>query len=281
MTPLHETVRAAVRAAYHEWTAPFDLPASGPGGAPAARASHILVPEASAPAVGPDGPASDASGGSAGADVLSGGTGASGDADGRTFVTWRQVQTAAEEAANIEPVVRRELARAEVPEAEGFKELVLHEYPRPRRWLSRLLILASVAALGGIVAAHATARHPQAPEARPSVSAPAPAPATPAPPPSRRAVSHPPAPKVPRMIRAALVFRAPCWVRAVADGRTVLVGTSTSGSRAVKAHHTLVLTLGNAGGVGLLVNGHPVHTGSSGQVVNLSFALHNGEIVGP
>jgi hypothetical protein len=40
----------------------------------------------------------------------------------------------------------------------------------------------------------------------------------------------------------------------------------------------LLLTLGNAGGVDLVVNGRPVGTGAAGEVVRLSFTLEGGEV---
>jgi len=80
-------------------------------------------------------------------------------------------------------------------------------------------------------------------------------------------------------IRARLAFSAPCWIRAVANGRAALVGTFASGSSTVTASRTLAVRLGNAGGVTLTVDGRRIRTGSPGQVVDLSFALQGGKVV--
>jgi hypothetical protein len=46
-----------------------------------------------------------------------------------------------------------------------------------------------------------------------------------------------------------------------------------------RADRRMQITLGNAGGVVLQVEGEPVHTGTSGSVVTLAFKLRDGEIV--
>jgi hypothetical protein len=53
----------------------------------------------------------------------------------------------------------------------------------------------------------------------------------------------------------------------------------TEGTRTFDADRTLDLTLGNAGGVQLVVNGRPISTGSAGEVVHVSFALRRGQVV--
>lgn len=67
-------------------------------------------------------------------------------------------------------------------------------------------------------------------------------------------------------------------VGAVADGRRVFVGTLADGTRTIRAKRTLLLTLGNAAGVDLLVDGRRVSTGVAGEVVHLSFALEGGSV---
>jgi len=105
---------------------------------------------------------------------------------------------------------------------------------------------------------------------------PAAAPSTPA--------SPPPTVTPPRKphsgIRLVLSAQARCWLQATADGQTILTGFLNPGEHKVlHAKRTLDLRLGNAGGVQLLANGRSVHTGSSGQVISLSFAWKGGRVV--
>jgi hypothetical protein len=89
-----------------------------------------------------------------------------------------------------------------------------------------------------------------------------------------------PAPEVARHIRAVLDFDAPCWVRAVSDGRTIVERTIAAGQRlVVRGDRRVDLVLGNAGGVTLEVNGEAVRTGSSGDVTTLSLRLRDGAVV--
>jgi hypothetical protein len=46
-----------------------------------------------------------------------------------------------------------------------------------------------------------------------------------------------------------------------------------------RAHESLELTLGNAGGVRLRVSGEPVETGDPGEVVTLGFTWQDGEVL--
>jgi transcriptional regulator with XRE-family HTH domain len=88
-----------------------------------------------------------------------------------------------------------------------------------------------------------------------------------------------PAPDV-RRVRAVLLVSARSWVEAIADGRTVVRRTLAEGERmTLRAQRVLLLTLGNAGGVSLRVNGDPVPTGGPGEVVHVTFHLRDGELV--
>jgi transcriptional regulator with XRE-family HTH domain len=101
--------------------------------------------------------------------------------------------------------------------------------------------------------------------------------------PSPPRASHPHAPPhagATRGIRVMATITSPCWIHAVADGQTIYRRTAPEGSTAVlRADRTLEITLGNAGGVSLEVNGRPVETGTGADVVHLSFAWRDGRLV--
>jgi transcriptional regulator with XRE-family HTH domain len=101
--------------------------------------------------------------------------------------------------------------------------------------------------------------------------------------PSPRALRHPHAPidaGAPQGIRAVATVRDRCWIEAIADGETIYRRTASAGSTVVfRANRTLRLTLGNAGGVALQLNGHRVTTGASADVVRLSFAWRDHRVV--
>jgi hypothetical protein len=69
-----------------------------------------------------------------------------------------------------------------------------------------------------------------------------------------------------------------CWVEATADGAIVLKRVLVGHWHRLSAKHTLDLTLGNAPGVRLMVNGKPYSTGVAGQVVHLTFAFSKGRV---
>jgi cytoskeleton protein RodZ len=144
-----------------------------------------------------------------------------------------------------------------------------------RNPVARLLV---VGALVGLAAIAATSLWPTA-ERRASSrpASPSPPPAT-APAPEVR--SPKPGPPVPRGIRAVLVAHQRCWVRATVDGEVRLERTLEPGERAtLRGKRSLELTLGNAGGVELRVNGRAVETGGPGEVVHLSFLFEGGRLV--
>jgi len=99
------------------------------------------------------------------------------------------------------------------------------------------------------------------------------------PPPSQTSTRPHPAPAAPG-IRADVVVQDRSWIQAVVDGTRVPGRVFEAGNaRTFNARHTLDLTLGNAGGVQLVVNGHRVPTGAAGQVVHLSFAFRGGRLL--
>jgi hypothetical protein len=90
-----------------------------------------------------------------------------------------------------------------------------------------------------------------------------------------------PVPPATHGIQVVLRVTDRCWVEATGDGSTVFTPHTLTAGQSVKlrAHHTLVIRLGNAGGVMITVNGHHMTAGGPGQVVDLSFAWRNGRVV--
>ena len=94
------------------------------------------------------------------------------------------------------------------------------------------------------------------------------------------ASKRPPAHEAPvRGIHAVLRVSSRSWIEATSDGTTTLSATKEAGSVVrLGADRRLEITLGNAGGVRLIVNGHRVATGSTGDVVHLVFVLRGDEV---
>ena len=117
---------------------------------------------------------------------------------------------------------------------------------------------------------------------QPSSGAPAPAPSTEqsappvAPPPVPVAGAHPNAP-----VRVELTADEPVWVLVRSDGKYFFSGTlGAKESRAFEATSTVLLRLGNAGGVTITLNGKPVGpVGPKGQVRTVQFTSGGFEIV--
>lgn len=85
----------------------------------------------------------------------------------------------------------------------------------------------------------------------------------------------------PRGVHAALRLVAPSWVQVAVDGRQTPGRTLAAGTtRTYRAQRSLRLTLGNAGGVVLHVNGERVLTGVRGEVAHLSFVWRDGHLIG-
>jgi cytoskeleton protein RodZ len=119
----------------------------------------------------------------------------------------------------------------------------------------------------------------QAPAAAPSTEQPAPPVTTPQPPPApvaRASESNPNA-----AVRVELTADEPVWVLAQSDGKYLFSGTlGAKDSRTFEAAKTLLLRLGNAGGVTITLNGKPVGpVGPKGQVRTVQFTSGGFEIV--
>jgi cytoskeleton protein RodZ len=84
-----------------------------------------------------------------------------------------------------------------------------------------------------------------------------------------------------RAVRIELRVVRPTWVRAAADGKTILSRTLPAGrSLMLRADEAMEVRLGNAAGVRVSANGTHVSTGGGpGDVVNLSFAVRHGKVV--
>ena len=161
-----------------------------------------------------------------------------------------------------------------VPE-EPVLRTVPYERPRRRGVAGALVFLSIVALVALAVVRLQQGRHdePSAPAmavaqdqgSQPPSNAPPP---TTTPPP----VDH---------IRAVIHASDRSWVEVHGDGQALEPGVVLeAGQHGVyKADRRLEITLGNAGGVTLQVNGDAVVTGGSGSVVTLAFKLKDGEIV--
>ena len=80
-------------------------------------------------------------------------------------------------------------------------------------------------------------------------------------------------------LRAVATLVGSSWIEALADGRTVYRATALAGDvLTFKAERRLELTLGNAGGVALEVNGERRRTGPAGGVVHRVFELRDGTV---
>jgi Helix-turn-helix domain/Domain of unknown function (DUF4115) len=147
-------------------------------------------------------------------------------------------------------------------------------FPRPRRrWKGKLVIAAAAAIL---VAASVTTRGPD--EVAP-VSDVARAPAGTRP--------HLAAPHAPTQggstegVRVNATVEAASWIEVVSDGRSTHRAVEPAGSVLVfRADRALEITLGNAGGVVLRVNGERHPTGSPGEVVRFRFSADDAPAVG-
>ncbi len=137
-------------------------------------------------------------------------------------------------------------------------------------------------------------RQPPSPAAQPSTAptetqppsatpAPAPAAEQPAPP-----VTPPPVPVAGASasnphaaVRVELTADEPVWVLARSDGKYLFSGTlGAKESRTIEANSTVLLRLGNAGGVSITLNGKPVGpVGPKGQVRTVQFTSGGFEIV--
>ena len=161
-----------------------------------------------------------------------------------------------------------------VPE-EPVLRTVPYERPRRRGIAGALVFLSIVALVALAVVRLQQGRHEEMPA--PAATAanqqgstpPSVAPQRPATPPP---VDH---------IRAVIHANDRSWVEVHADGQALEGGMVLEAGRhgVYRADQRLEITLGNAGGVVLEVNGERVQTGGVGSVVTLAFKLRDGEIV--
>lgn len=149
-------------------------------------------------------------------------------------------------------------------------------YARPRRrGIAGALVFVSIMALVAL----AVVRFQQGRQDEPRVPAAAAAPTDVASQSPSTVTQAPPPPPIDH-VRAVLRMNDRSWVEVVGDGQTLESGiVLEAGAHAVyRADRRLEITLGNAGGVGLEVNGERVSTGSPGSVVTLLITLRDGEI---
>ncbi|MDP8955734.1 MAG: DUF4115 domain-containing protein [Actinomycetota bacterium] len=172
---------------------------------------------------------------------------------------------------------------AEQPPMEPPAVDVLRPAMRPDgRLLSRVLMAAAVIALIGL----AITRNYGQPQRETADTAPTQTPAVPAQTaPAQTAPASPtpspsPSPTPVTGLEAILRVTDRSWVSVSADGQNVIRETvEPPRSLTLEADRLLELILGNGGGVRLRLNGELVSTGEPGEVVRLSFAYRNGEVV--
>jgi len=171
--------------------------------------------------------------------------------------------------------------------AEPLEEVhltpVKEAVPAQARWPARLLLGLSICLLSGlavlgVLAGRDSIRH--IPTIGTSPNRPV-AEGSPSPSPGSTTVATQP-PAVPtRMagIAVALSMSDRCWVQAVADGASAYTGMLMPGeSKTFRANHELQLTLGNAGGARIAVDGAHIASGSTGQVIHLTFTVQHGHL---
>jgi len=166
---------------------------------------------------------------------------------------------------------------AAVSSPEEFKLASIKEaVPPPRRWPARVLLGLSVSLLLGLAVIGVASDHGPLPVGGPIPQHPVAA----GPAPAQTQGSKAPAPPRPiNGIRVAVRLSDRCWIEAVADGKQVFRGVvQPDQSEAFHARGTLQLTLGNAGGARLVVNGTDITTGGAGQVIHLSLTLRHGRV---
>ena len=147
--------------------------------------------------------------------------------------------------------------------------------PARRSFLARLVaILGVVLLLVGGAVLRARDSEPSFPDL------PAPAGASTGSQAEAAAAEQPPAHAEPlRGIRAVVHVSSRCWIEAISDGTMTFRRTAEAGTVVrLRADRRLELTLGNADGAHLVVNGRPVATSSPTQVTRLSFTLRGNEI---
>jgi cytoskeletal protein RodZ len=166
----------------------------------------------------------------------------------------------------------------EPPEEVPLK-VVRDAVPAPARWPAKVLLGLSVCVVAGLAVLGVLAGRASI-EGLPSVGSiptnpPAAAPSTPSVPATPPPTQPPPV----RGIHTVVHLTDRCWLQVVADGKPVFTGTAVSGeSNSFHAHETLQMTLGNAGGAQLVVNGKGLPTGQLGQVLHLDLTVQHGRL---
>ncbi|HET9723693.1 MAG TPA: RodZ domain-containing protein [Actinomycetota bacterium] len=168
------------------------------------------------------------------------------------------------------------LADLDALHPEAVEEPLLEPLPDHRgrrRVLAIVLTVLSVAALALIVL-----NRPESPAGVQSDLPPDQAPVTAGP-----SQDQPEAPAAParerRGVRVEVTVTQRSWVQAVSDGETLAAASFEPGKTTTyRARRSLELTLGNAGGVRLRVNGDRVRTGAPGDVVTLDFRWRDGAV---
>jgi cytoskeletal protein RodZ len=84
-------------------------------------------------------------------------------------------------------------------------------------------------------------------------------------------------------VRVQMTAAEPVWISVTSDGKTLFAGVlEANQSRSVDANATVLLRLGNAGGVSILLNGKSIGSvGPRGQVRNVQLTSGGFEIVAP
>jgi cytoskeletal protein RodZ len=84
-------------------------------------------------------------------------------------------------------------------------------------------------------------------------------------------------------VRVQMTAEEPVWISVKSDGKYLFSGVlETNQSRVVDANATVLLLIGNAGGVSILLNGKPIGSlGPKGQVRNVQLTSGGFEIVAP
>ena len=143
----------------------------------------------------------------------------------------------------------------------------------PRRWPARALVAVSTCSLLGLAGLGIVSGRTPIPVSAGlglgPVAAPSHSPSTTGP--------HGPTARPPGITLGVHVVDR-CWVEATADGTVVLKRVLAAHWHRITAKHTLDLTLGNAPGVRLVVNGKPYSTSGTGQVLHLMLAFSNGHV---
>lgn len=158
---------------------------------------------------------------------------------------------------NADEVVNNYLAAQNGGEADDGPENKEPARPSgpPRDWGYGLLLSLAVVALLGLVALLAFWAERRREHVAPPTTSLAPPPSVPA---AAKAATTTQQPAVEAPLRVTLDFAEDCWIEISADGKSRTSELRVRGeSLEIEAKDSVVLTLGNPGGVKVEVNGHP------------------------